>query len=139
MRVALVAGATRGAGRAIAVELARAGLFVYATGRSSRVSGRSEIRCGSTAGLAGCGCCRWVSAELEDYPVTAVGVTPGWLRSDMMLENFGVTEDTWRDARAGTPGSGICESPAYVGTGVATLATAADSGRWAGMLGGWQS
>ena len=43
VRVALVAGATRGAGRAIAVELARAGLFVYATGRSSRVSGRSEI------------------------------------------------------------------------------------------------
>ena len=42
-RVALVAGATRGAGRAIAVELARAGWFVYATGRSSRVSGRSEI------------------------------------------------------------------------------------------------
>jgi hypothetical protein len=43
LRVALVAGATRGAGRAIAVELARAGLFVYATGRSSRVAGRSEI------------------------------------------------------------------------------------------------
>ena len=43
LRVALVAGATRGAGRAIAIELARAGLFVYATGRASRVSGRSEI------------------------------------------------------------------------------------------------
>ncbi len=42
-RVALVAGATRGAGRAIAVELARAGAFVYATGRSSRTVGRSEI------------------------------------------------------------------------------------------------
>jgi NAD(P)-dependent dehydrogenase (short-subunit alcohol dehydrogenase family) len=42
-RVALVAGATRGAGRAIAVELARAGLHVYATGRSSRTAGRSEI------------------------------------------------------------------------------------------------
>jgi NAD(P)-dependent dehydrogenase (short-subunit alcohol dehydrogenase family) len=41
-RVALVAGATRGAGRAIAVELARAGLYVYA-GRSSRAAGRSEI------------------------------------------------------------------------------------------------
>jgi NAD(P)-dependent dehydrogenase (short-subunit alcohol dehydrogenase family) len=41
--VALVAGATRGAGRAIAVELARAGFFTYATGRSSRVSGQSEI------------------------------------------------------------------------------------------------
>src|SRR6266851_3759054 len=42
-RVALVAGATRGAGRAIAVELARAGAIVYATGRSSRVAGPSEI------------------------------------------------------------------------------------------------
>ena len=43
MLVALVAGATRGAGRAIAVELARAGFFVYATGRSSRAAGPSEI------------------------------------------------------------------------------------------------
>lgn len=42
-QVALVAGATRGAGRAIAVELARAGAFVWATGRSSRVRGPSEI------------------------------------------------------------------------------------------------
>ena len=42
-KVALVAGATRGAGRAIAVELARAGALVYATGRSSRVGGPSEI------------------------------------------------------------------------------------------------
>ena len=42
-RVALVAGATRGAGRAIAVELARAGFHVYATGRSSRTTGPSEI------------------------------------------------------------------------------------------------
>ncbi|MGH2448656.1 MAG: SDR family NAD(P)-dependent oxidoreductase, partial [Chloroflexota bacterium] len=41
--VALVAGATRGAGRAIAVELARGGYVVFATGRSSRVSGPSEI------------------------------------------------------------------------------------------------
>jgi NAD(P)-dependent dehydrogenase (short-subunit alcohol dehydrogenase family) len=42
-KVALVAGATRGAGRAIAVELARAGGYVYATGRSSRTEGRSEV------------------------------------------------------------------------------------------------
>ena len=41
-RVALVAGATRGAGRAIAVELGRAGAYVYATGRSSRSHGPSE-------------------------------------------------------------------------------------------------
>jgi len=43
MRVALVAGATRGAGRAIAIELAGTGMFVSTTGRSSRVSGGSEI------------------------------------------------------------------------------------------------
>lgn len=34
--------------------------------------------------------------ELADRPVTAVGVTPGWLRSEKMLENFGVTEANWR-------------------------------------------
>jgi NAD(P)-dependent dehydrogenase (short-subunit alcohol dehydrogenase family) len=39
-----------------------------------------------------------LAAELENLPVTAVGVTPGWLRSEMMLENFGVTEASWRDA-----------------------------------------
>lgn len=42
-KVALVAGGTRGCGRAIAVELARSGAYVYASGRSSRVAGRSEI------------------------------------------------------------------------------------------------
>src|SRR3954451_12126585 len=42
-QVALVAGGTRGAGRAIAVELARSGAFVYATGRSSRVAGPSDM------------------------------------------------------------------------------------------------
>jgi NAD(P)-dependent dehydrogenase (short-subunit alcohol dehydrogenase family) len=262
-RVALVAGATRGAGRAIAVELARAGLFVYATGRSSRVSGRSEIdrpetieetgdliraaggqgsalvvdhedpaavaallatverehgrldvlvndifggerymqwdkplwehdwpgglrmlqmgvhthlitcqaaiplmlrsaTAGGTRGLviemtdgtsqANAEFRRNVgfyydlvkanverivtglSAELAGHPVIAVGVTPGWLRSEHMLENFGVTEDTWREACANTPGFAISESPAYVGRGVAALARAADAGRWAGMI-----
>ncbi|MGH7692476.1 MAG: short-chain dehydrogenase, partial [Candidatus Dormibacteria bacterium] len=42
-RVVLLAGATRGAGRAIGVELGRAGAFVCATGRSSRTGGRSEL------------------------------------------------------------------------------------------------
>jgi hypothetical protein len=74
------------------------------------------------------------SALLSDHPVTAVGVTPGWLRSERMLENFGVTEDTWRDACAETPGFGISESPAYVARGVAAVAQAADAARWAGMI-----
>jgi NAD(P)-dependent dehydrogenase (short-subunit alcohol dehydrogenase family) len=262
-RVALVAGATRGAGRAIAIELARAGLFVYATGRSSRISGGSEMNRPETieetgermqaAGGAGsalvvdhedptsvaellatidrdhgrldvlvndifggdryaewdkplwehawagglrmlqmgvhthlitcraaiplmlrtasaCGTrgllaemtdgtslanadyrrgvgfyydlvkanveriVKGLSAELEDHPVTAVGVTPGWLRSEQMLDNFGVTEENWRDACLKTPGFGISESPAYVGRGVAALAGDADAHRWAGAI-----
>jgi NAD(P)-dependent dehydrogenase (short-subunit alcohol dehydrogenase family) len=274
-RVALVAGATRGAGRAIAVELARAGFFVYATGRSSRVSGPSEIgrpetieetgdliraagnagAVGTAGSVGGAGSAQVVDhedpdavaalvavierehgrldvlvndifggdryaqwdkplwehdwpgglrmlqmgvhthlitcraaiplilrttaahgsqglviemtdgtsaananfrrgvgfyydlvkanverivtglhAELADHPVTAVGVTPGWLRSEAMLNNYGVTEDTWREACAKTPGFAISESPAYVGRGVAALAGAADTGRWGGTI-----
>jgi NAD(P)-dependent dehydrogenase (short-subunit alcohol dehydrogenase family) len=262
-RIALVAGATRGAGRAIAIELARAGLFVFATGRSSRVSGPSEIGRPETieetgeliraAGGTGSALvvdhedvasvaalvatierdhgrldvlvndifggemysewekplwehdwagglrmlemgvhthlitCRaaiplmlrtasargtqglvvemtdgtseanaefrrnvgfyydlvkanverivtGLSAELKDHPVTAVGVTPGWLRSENMLENFRVTEENWRDACVKTPGFGISESPAYVARGVAALAQDADVRRWAGTI-----
>ena len=239
-RVALVAGATRGAGRAIAVELARAGFFVYATGRSSRSAGPSEIGRPETieetgeliSGAGGEGSPRVVDhedpaavaelvadverdrgrldvlvndifggdkymewdkpiwehdwagglrmlqmgvhthlitcraaiplllksaddqmtgglvvemtdgtsdanaefrrnvgfyydlvkanverivkgldAELGGVPVTAVGVTPGWLRSEKMLENFGVTETNWRDAVPPNPSIRISESP----------------------------
>jgi NAD(P)-dependent dehydrogenase (short-subunit alcohol dehydrogenase family) len=75
-----------------------------------------------------------LAAELTGHPVTAVGVTPGWLRSEKMLENFGVTEDTWREACVKTPGFAISESPAYVAKGVAALAGAADASRWAGTI-----
>jgi NAD(P)-dependent dehydrogenase (short-subunit alcohol dehydrogenase family) len=261
--VALVAGATRGAGRAIATELARSGLFVYATGRSSRISGGSEIGRPETieetgeliaaAGGAGSALvvdhedpaavgdllatidrdhgrldvlvndifggdryaewdkplwehdwagglrmlqmgvhthlitCRaaiplllrtvgtrgtrgllvemtdgtsranapyrrnvgfyydlvkanverivtGLSAELEDHPVTAVGVTAGWLRSEQMLEKFGVTEENWRQACVKTPGFGISESPGYVARGVTALARDAGANRWAGTI-----
>lgn len=261
--VALVAGATRGAGRAIAVELARAGYFVYATGRSSRSAGPSEMDRPETIeetgelieAAAGAGealvvdhedpaavaeliarierdrgrldvlvndifggdrymewdkplwehdwagglrmlqmgvhthliTCRaaiplmlrtaqaegtrglvievtdgtseanaefrrnvgfyydlvkanveriviGLSAELDDLPVTAVGVTPGWLRSERMLENFGVSEETWRGACTERPGFGISESPAYVARGIAALARDADVSRWAGTI-----
>ena len=263
MLVALVAGATRKAGRAIAVELARTGLFVYATGRSSLATGPSElgrpetieetgdlIRAAGGAGAArvvdhedpsqvaglvaaiddergrldvlvndifgGDRYMQWdkplwehdwpgglrmlqmgvhthlitcraaipvmlrtaashstrglvvemtdgtspanaefrrnvgfyydlvkanvgrivkgLAAELENLPVTAVGVTPGWLRSEKMLENYGVTEATWRDACVTRPGFAISESPVYVARGVAALATAGDADRWAGAI-----
>src|SRR5206468_12353594 len=75
-----------------------------------------------------------LTAELEDHPVTAVGVTPGWLRSERMLENFGVSEANWRDACRERPGFGISESPTYVARGVAALASASEVDRWAGTI-----
>jgi NAD(P)-dependent dehydrogenase (short-subunit alcohol dehydrogenase family) len=256
--VALVAGATRGAGRAIAVELGRAGFYVYPTGRSSRATGPSELgrpetieETGELISAAGgegsplvvdhedpaavaelvatiereqgrldvlvndifggdkymewdkplwehdwAGGLRMLqmgvhthlitsraaiplmlrgtrglvvemtdgtseanadfrrnvgfyydlvkanverivkglAAELETEPVTAVGITPGWLRSEKMLENFGVTEANWRDAVARRAGFGISESPAYVARGVAALARDPDAARWAGTI-----
>jgi NAD(P)-dependent dehydrogenase (short-subunit alcohol dehydrogenase family) len=257
-RVALVAGATRGAGRAIAVELARVGLYVYATGRSSRAAGQSEIGRPETiedtgdlmtaaggqgmalvvdhedptavAGLVariesehgrldvlvndifgGDRYAQWdrplwehdlaaglrmlrmgvdthlitahaalplllgseggllvemtdgtaevnaqyrervgffydlvkanvsriilsLTHELRDTSVTALGVTPGWLRSENMLDLFGVTEENWRDALAKTPGFAISESPAYVGRGVAALAQDPEVAQLAGQV-----
>lgn len=257
-KVALVAGATRGAGRAIAVELARAGAFVYATGRSSRETGPSDMNRPETieetgdliAAAGGQGqalrvdhlepaqvadlvaridrehgrldvlvndifggdrYAQWdkkqwehdidgglrmlrmgidthlitsaaalplilrhdgglvvemtdgtseynknfrrdvglyydlvkaaveritlgLAAELAGQKCTAVAVTPGWLRSEKMLDGFGVTEATWREACASTPGFAISESPAYVARGVAALAMAGDADRWAGTI-----
>ena len=43
-----------------------------------------------------------LTAELENLSITAVGVTPGWLRSERMLKNFDVTEANWREACAKT-------------------------------------
>ncbi len=262
-KVALVAGATRGAGRAIAVELARAGFYVYATGRSSRASGASEMgrpetieETGELIAAAGgqgsaLACdhedpaavaelvggidgdhgrldvlvndifggdrymewdkplwehdwagglrmlqmgvhthlitCRaaiplmlrtgearatrglvvemtdgtsqanadfrrnvgfyydlvkanverivkGLAVELENEPAAVVGVTPGWLRSERMLENFGVSEANWQDACRDRPGFAISESPTYVARGVAALALAGDAGRWRGSI-----
>ncbi|MFE6935977.1 SDR family oxidoreductase [Streptomyces sp. NPDC057699] len=60
--------------------------------------------------------------ELEPHGGTAVALTPGWLRSEMMLDAFGVTEENWRDALTEVPHFCISESPAYVGRAVAALA-----------------
>ncbi|MFD9834538.1 SDR family oxidoreductase [[Kitasatospora] papulosa] len=67
--------------------------------------------------------------ELEPHGGTAVALTPGWMRSEMMLDAFGVTEDNWRDAQAAVPHFCISESPAYVGRAVAALAGDADVAR----------
>lgn len=257
-KVALVDGATRGAGRAIAVELSKAGAFVYATGRSSRVSGPSAMARPETieetadlmhaAGGDGVGlrvdhsdveaveallrqigrergrldilvndifgghpymqwdkklwehdieagfamlrngvgthlitCAKAIplmlstghglivemtdgtseynkafrrnvgfyydltkanveritiglAAELEDESIAAVAVTPGWMRSEQMLESFGVSESNWRDALADRPHFCISESPTFVARGVVALASDPRAKRWSGKV-----
>ncbi|WP_203918634.1 SDR family oxidoreductase [Rugosimonospora africana] len=72
------------------------------------------------------------SSELAAHGATAVAVTPGWLRSEMMLEQFGVTEENWRDATSADPHFAMSESPAYVGRAIAALAVDPDRARWNG-------
>jgi NAD(P)-dependent dehydrogenase (short-subunit alcohol dehydrogenase family) len=71
--------------------------------------------------------------ELSERGATAVALTPGWLRSELMLEHYGVTEETWRDGTARTPHFCISESPRFVGRAVAALAADPDVGRWNGQ------
>jgi len=257
-KVALVAGATRGAGRAIAVELARAGAVAYATGRSSRVAGPSEVGRPETieetgeliAAAGGDGVALRIdhlqpdevrgliqridhdhgrldvlvndifdggryaqfdttlwehdlpgglrmlrigidthaitshfalpllirhpgglvvemtdgtaeynvayrhhegfyydlvkaavhrmtiaqAHELATHHASAVAVTPGWMRSEDMLDFYGVTEETWREATANVPHFCISESPTYTGRAVTALASDPQVARWSGHV-----
>ena len=71
--------------------------------------------------------------EVAPYGATAVAVTPGWLRSEAMLEAYGVTEERWRDATRIQPHFAISESPSYVGRAIAALAADPDVARWNGQ------
>ena len=65
----------------------------------------------------------WAQAqELAPHGCTAVALTPGWIRSEMMLDNYGVEESNWLDATAIQPHFAISETPRYVGRAVAHLA-----------------
>jgi NAD(P)-dependent dehydrogenase (short-subunit alcohol dehydrogenase family) len=76
----------------------------------------------------------WALAqELRPHQCTAVALTPGWLRSEMMLETYGVSEANWRDAAVKQPHFVIAESPRYVGRAVAHLAGDLEVARWSGQ------
>jgi len=76
----------------------------------------------------------WAQAqELRPHQCTAVALTPGWLRSEMMLDAYGVSEASWRDAIAKQPHFVITETPRYVGRAVAHLAGDSDVARWSGQ------
>lgn len=71
--------------------------------------------------------------ELGPYDATAVALTPGWMRSEAMLDAYGVTEANWRDATAREPHFAISETPAYTGRAVAALAADPELARWNGQ------
>jgi NAD(P)-dependent dehydrogenase (short-subunit alcohol dehydrogenase family) len=71
--------------------------------------------------------------ELRTCGATAVSLTPGWLRSEAMLEAYGVTEANWRDATKRSPHFAISETPAFVGRAVVALARDPDVSRWNGQ------
>jgi NAD(P)-dependent dehydrogenase (short-subunit alcohol dehydrogenase family) len=76
--------------------------------------------------------------ELGAHQAMALAITPGWLRSEMMLEHFGVSEESWRDALdanrqdgpVAPPGFAASETPRYVGRAVAALASDPARARW---------
>jgi len=77
---------------------------------------------------------RTFARDLRDTTVAAVAVTPGWMRSERMLEGFGITEDTWHEFCRKEPSFGISESPAHVARGVSALAADDDHRRFAGRV-----
>jgi NAD(P)-dependent dehydrogenase (short-subunit alcohol dehydrogenase family) len=75
----------------------------------------------------------WAQAkELAPHGGTAVALTPGWMRSEIMLDHYGVDESNWREATAAQPHFAISETPRYVGRAVAHLAADPDVARWNG-------
>jgi NAD(P)-dependent dehydrogenase (short-subunit alcohol dehydrogenase family) len=79
------------------------------------------------------------AAELADHGVTAVALTPGFLRSEAVLDHFGVTAEGWRAAVARDPHFAASETPRFIGRAVAALAADLELARWSGQaLSTWQ-
>jgi NAD(P)-dependent dehydrogenase (short-subunit alcohol dehydrogenase family) len=76
----------------------------------------------------------WAHAkDLAPHGATSICVTPGWLRSEMMVEGYGVTEENWRHATAKSPHFIISETPRFVGRAIAALAADPHRYRWSGQ------
>lgn len=76
----------------------------------------------------------WAHAkDLEKHRATAVSITPGWMRSEMMLEHYNVTEGNWRDATVKMPDFAISETPRFVGRAIAALAADPERARFNGQ------
>src|SRR5262245_22177505 len=79
------------------------------------------------------------AAELEPHGITALALTPGFLRSESMLDGFGVTDDNWLEGARKDRHFAASETPRYIGRAVAALAADPNVNRWAGhALATWQ-
>jgi NAD(P)-dependent dehydrogenase (short-subunit alcohol dehydrogenase family) len=79
------------------------------------------------------------AAELAPHGIATMAVTPGFLRSESMLQHFGVTEDNWRDAGKKDSNFLVSESPLFVGRAIAALAADPKVQARTGMLyGSWE-
>ncbi|MCR9244671.1 MAG: SDR family oxidoreductase [bacterium] len=79
-----------------------------------------------------------MAVELAQHPITALAVTPGFLRSEAVLDHFGVTAANWRDAIAKDPHFAASETPLLIGRVIAALAADPAVSRFAGrVLAGW--
>ncbi|KAF0817561.1 MULTISPECIES: SDR family oxidoreductase [unclassified Cytobacillus] len=70
--------------------------------------------------------------ELSPYDCTAVAVSPGWMRSEIMLEVFGVREENWKDATQKEPHFVISETPRFIGRAISAIAKDPDKKRLTG-------
>jgi hypothetical protein len=99
---------------------ARRGLIVEVTEGDSVGAGGNPVK--QVVKLALKGNALAMAAELHPHGVAAVAITPGFLRSESMLEGFGVTEENWRDGGKQDKNFLTSESPLYIGRAVAALA-----------------
>jgi NAD(P)-dependent dehydrogenase (short-subunit alcohol dehydrogenase family) len=99
---------------------ARSGLIVEVTEGDSLGAGGNPVK--QVVKLALKGNALAMAAELHPHGVAAVAITPGFLRSESMLEGFGVTEKNWRDGGKKDKNFLTSESPLYIGRAVAALA-----------------
>lgn len=73
-----------------------------------------------------------MAEELRDRDIAVVVLTPGFLRSEAMLQHFGVTEGNWRDAIAKDSNFAMSETPRYIGRAVVALAADPNVGEESG-------
>lgn len=105
---------------ALAMIKRRRGLLVEVTESDLMMAGSNPMT--QAAKLAHKGMALNMATELKPHGVASVAVTPGFLRSETMLEHFGVTEANWRDGGQKDSNFLESESPLYVGRAVAALA-----------------